>query len=145
MNLARVAMAAVASWIVYLGVSFLVHAVLLTDVYLQHAASMRPQAEAEGILPIGFGFALIGFFAFAYAYAKGYEGGGVQEGIRFGVLVGILLCCFSAIWDYMVWPVSITLAAIWMVDHLVEFALYGLIVALVYKPAQRPARAPMHA
>jgi hypothetical protein len=143
MNFARVAMAAVASWIVYLGVSFLVHAVLLKDIYMQHAASMRPEAEAGAILPIGFGFALVGFFAFAYAYAKGYEGGGAQEGIRFGVLVGILLCCFSAIWDYMVWPISVTLAALWMVDFLVEFALYGLIVAMVYKPAHRPARAAM--
>ncbi|MGH9373585.1 MAG: hypothetical protein ACRD15_18860, partial [Vicinamibacterales bacterium] len=98
MNFARVAMAAVASWIVYLGVSFLVHAVLLRDIYMQHAAAMRPEAEAGAILPLGFGFALVGFFAFAYAYAKGYEGGGAQEGIRYGVLVGILLCCFGTIW-----------------------------------------------
>jgi hypothetical protein len=109
---------------------------------MQHASAMRPEAEASAILPIGFAFALIGFFAFAYAYAKGYEGGsGAQEGLRFGVLIGIVLCCFGSIWDYMVWPVSPTLAALWMVDFLVEFALYGLIVGVVYKPATRPVRA----
>jgi hypothetical protein len=141
MNFARVALAAVVAWIVYLGVSFLVHAILLKDIYLQHASFMRPEAEQNAILPIGFGFALIGFFAFAYAYAKGYEGGsGAQEGIRFGVLVGIVLCCFGSIWDYMVWPVRPMLAALWMVDNLVEFALYGLVVGLIYKPALRPAR-----
>jgi hypothetical protein len=143
MNFARVAIAAVVSWIVYLGVSFLVHAVLLKDIYMQHAGSMRPEAEANAILPIGFGFALVGFFAFAYAYAKGYEGGnGVQEGIRFGVIVGILLCCFGTIWDYMVWPVSPILAALWMVDHVAEFALYGMIVGFIYKPVPRTMRAP---
>jgi hypothetical protein len=142
MNFARVALAAVIAWVVYLGVSFVVHAVLLKDIYMQHASAMRPEAEASAILPIGFAFALIGFFAFAYAYAKGYEGGsGAQEGLRFGVLIGIVLCCFGSIWDYMVWPVSPTLAALWMVDFLVEFALYGLIVGVVYKPATRPLRA----
>jgi hypothetical protein len=144
MNFARVALSAIVSWIVYLGVSFVVHAILLKDIYMQHVAVMRPESEASAILPIGFGFALVGFFAFAYAYAKGYEGGnGVQEGIRFGVLVGIVLCCFGSIWDYMVWPVQPTLAALWMVDFLVEFALYGLIVGLIYKPAPRAARAGM--
>jgi hypothetical protein len=104
---------------------------------------MRPEAEAGAILPIGFGFALVGFFAFAYAYAKGYEGGrGLQEGLRFGVLVGILLCCFGAIWDYMVWPVAPRLAVLWMVDFILEFALYGAIVGAIYRPAPRTVRIP---
>ena len=35
---------------------------------------------------------LLAFFAFAYAFAKGYEGtNGVMEGIRFGVLTGIVV------------------------------------------------------
>jgi hypothetical protein len=141
MNFPRVAVAALVSWIVYLGAGFLVHAVLLKPIYLEHARFMRPEAEANSILPVGFGVALIGFFAFAYAYAKGYEGSsGVQEGIRFGVLVGILLCCFSTIWDYMVWPASRTLAALWMIDYILEFALYGLIVGMIYKPVARPSR-----
>jgi hypothetical protein len=143
MNFPRVAMAAIAGWLVYLVVSFLVHNVLLAGVYAEHAAVMRAQAEQMGILPIGLGVALIGFFAFAYAYAKGYEGGnGVQEGLRFGVLVGILICCFSIVFEYMAWPMSPRLLAAWLVEYIVEFAIYGVIVGLVYKPrtvARRPA------
>jgi hypothetical protein len=136
MNLPRVAIAAVATWVVYLGVSFLVHAVLLRELYMQHRAAMRPEEQANAILPLGFFFALIGFFAFAYAYAKGYEGGsGIQEGLRFGVIVGILLCCFGTIWQYMAWPASGTLLGAWMVDTIVEFALYGIIVGFLYKPS----------
>jgi len=78
---------------------------------------------------------LIGFFAFAYAYAKGYEGGsGLQEGLRFGVLVGIMLCTFVTIWEYMVWPVGSRLLAAWLIDYIVEFALYGIVVGAIYKP-----------
>jgi hypothetical protein len=142
MNFARVAMAAVVAWVVYLGVSFFVHTVLLRDLYLQHLSAMRPEADQNAILPVGFIVALVGFFAFAYTYAKGYEGGsGAQEGLRFGVLVGILICCFRVIWDHMVWPVSLQLTAAWMVEYIVEFALYGIIVGVLYKPAARAARA----
>ncbi len=142
MNLARVAMAAVAAWVVYLGISFFVHTILLKDLYLQHLSAMRPEADQNAILPLGFFFALVGFFAFAYAYAKGYEGGrGAQEGLRFGVLVGILICCFRVIWDHMVWPVSLQLTVAWMVEYIVEFAIYGSIVGVIYKPAQKTARA----
>jgi hypothetical protein len=141
MNLPRVATAAVVTWVVYLGVSYLVHAVLLTDLYGQFKSVMRPEDQASAILPIGFIFALVGFFAFAYAYAKGYEGGsGLQEGLRFGVIVGILLCCFGKIWEYMVWPVGGTLLLAWLLDNIVEFALYGMIVGLIYKPAAAPQR-----
>jgi hypothetical protein len=135
MNLPRVAIAAVVAWVVYLFVSYFVHAVLLADVYMTHRAVMRPEEQASAILPVGFMFALVGFFAFAYSYAKGYEGGsGLQEGLRFGVIVGILLCCFAKIWEYMVWPVPGTLLVIWMLDLIVEFTLYGMIVGLVYRP-----------
>lgn len=134
MNFPRVAMAALAAWVLYLGVSFVVHGVLLKDTYLQYVAVMRPEAQASAILPIGFCFALVGFFAFSYAYAKGYEGGnGVQEGLRFGVLVGILLCAFGSIWDYMMWPISAGLLIAWLVDFIVEFAIYGMVVGLIYR------------
>jgi hypothetical protein len=142
MNLARVAVAAVVTWVVYLGVSFVVHTMILADIYMAHRPVMRPEDQANAILPIGFMFALVGFFAFSYAYAKGYEGGnGLQEGLRFGVIVGILLCCFAKIWEYMVWPVSGTLLISWMVEQIVEFALYGSIVGLLYKPSATLRRA----
>jgi hypothetical protein len=138
MNLPRVAIAAVVTWVVYLGVSFVVHTMLLVDIYNRHRAVMRPEEQANAILPVGFVFALVGFFAFAYAYAKGYEGGsGLQEGLRFGVLVGILICCFAVIWQYMVWPMSGSLLIAWMLDYIIEFALYGMIVGLLYKPSNR--------
>jgi hypothetical protein len=135
MNFPRVAMAAVAAWVLYMGMGFLVHAVLLRDTYLEYAAVMRPEAEANAILPFNFGMALVGFFAFAYAYAKGYErGNGLQEGLRFGVLVGIMLCTFVTIWQYMVWPAGPRLLAAWLIDYIVEFALYGMVVGVIYKP-----------
>ncbi|MCA1560426.1 MAG: hypothetical protein LC753_04955 [Acidobacteria bacterium] len=141
MNFPRVALGAVAVWILSFGFGFLVHAVLLEEVYLQHMPMLRPQAQASAIMPVAYGFSLIGFLAFSYAYAKGYEGGnGLQEGLRFGVLVGIMLSTFGAIWEYMVWPASTRLLAAWLIDFIVEFAVYGMVVGLIYKPTGAAVR-----
>jgi hypothetical protein len=142
MNFPRVAMAAVAAWVLYMFMGYLVHGVLLRDLYMTYTGVMRPEAQANAILPFNFGMVLVGFFAFSYAYAKGYEGGnGLQEGLRFGVLVGIMLCTFGTIWEYMVWPVGRRLLAAWLIDYIVEFALYGIVVGLIYKPAVSAKRA----
>ena len=136
MNLARVAAAAVVAWVVSFGVGFFVNGVLMADLLRANAAAMRPEAEITANLPLGFGLLLIGFVAFAYAYAKGYEGGnGVVEGIRFGVVTGLIIVGFGVGWQYVVYPISGAFTVAMVVDTIVEAALYGAIVGAIYKPA----------
>lgn len=133
MNFPRLAVAAASAWIAFVAIGSLVHGVLLADLYAEQASGVRAEGEAHPAL--GFGLALIGFFAFAYAYAKGYEGGrGTQEGMRFGVLVALMLVSFAAVWGYIVFPISAGLAAALAIDYVVEFAIYGMIVGAVYRP-----------
>ncbi len=140
MNFPRLALAAVAAWLVSIGVGYLVDAYLMADIYAAHAHILRPQESMN--LPLGFAGQLGGFFVFAYMYAKGYEGSsGVQEGLRFGVLVGLLLIGFSVTWNYVVLPVSGTLGIDWVVATLLEMALYGVIVGWLYRPRAAARRA----
>ena len=133
MNFGRMAVSAVVAWFAYLLLSPLVNNVLLAELYAAHGPVFRPQGEMN--LVLGLGVQLIGFFVFAYAYAKGYEGGnGALEGLRFGVVVGLLLSCFAVTWNYVVLPVSGALAVAWVVDALVEMAIYGVVVGLIYRP-----------
>ena len=135
MNFRRLASAAVAAWIVSLPLGFLVNDVLLADLTAANAAVMRPEAEIMANLPLGFAFLLLGFFAFAYAFAKGYEGGGgVVEGARFGAVVAIVVCGFGLIWQYVVYPINATYAAAIMIDSIIELSIYGAIVGAIYKP-----------
>lgn len=135
MNLSRVALAGLAAWVAFCLIGYLAHAVLMADLYTAHAAIMRPEAEANARLPLAFLVSLVGMLAFAYAYAKGYEGGkGVQEGLRFGVLVGVMLIAFVIVWDYMTYPLSRTFLFALVIDYIVEFAIYGVIVGAIYRP-----------
>jgi hypothetical protein len=134
MNIARVVAAALVAWIVSLGIGFFVNTVLLADLALANTPPMRPEDEMTSMLPMGFGFLLAGFFAFAYAYAKGYEGGnGVLEGVRFGLLVAVIIIAFAGIWQYIVFPITASLSVAIIVDTLVELTIYGAIVGAIYK------------
>ena len=135
MNFGRIAAAAVAAWIVSLPLGFLVNDVLLADITAANAAAMRPEAQLMANLPLGFAFLLLGFFAFAYAYAKGYEGGnGVVEGARFGALVAIVVCGFGLIWQYVIYPINGAYVVAIMIDSVIELSIYGAIVGAIYKP-----------
>jgi hypothetical protein len=140
MNFARVAAAAVVAWIVSIGIGFLVNTVILADLTRANTPPMRQEAEIIGLLPLGFVFLLLGFFAFAYAYAKGYEGGnGVMEGVRFGVVAALVVIGFAGIWQYVAFPISGALTAAIVIDTIVELAIYGAIVGAIYKPIGIPA------
>jgi hypothetical protein len=140
MNFARVAASALAAWAVSIPVGYVVNEILLKDLYTANAAAMRPQEAIMANVPLGFVATLVGFFAFAYMYAKGYEGtNGPVEGIRFGVLVALLVCCFAIVWQYVVYPISGSMLAAMIVDIVAEMALYGAIVGAIYKPAARQA------
>jgi len=134
MHYGRVVAAAVVAWLAYMVVSPLANNLLLADLYARHATVFRPQAEMN--LVVGFAATAFGFLVFAYAFAKGYEGGvGVLEGLRFGVVIGLLLSCFAVVWNYVTLPLSGTLAVAWIADTIAEMALYGAVVGLVYRPA----------
>jgi hypothetical protein len=134
MNFGRLAAGAIVAWVVSMGIGFLVNGVLLAGAYAAEAAAFRPQTDMN--LAVGFASTLLGFFVFAYAYAKGYEGtSGVQEGLRYGVIVALLVICFGIVWEYVVFPISARLLTYMIVDTLVEFAIYGSIVGAIYRPA----------
>lgn len=133
MNYSRLALAAVVAWVASLAVGSFANGYLMADLYAAHPLVFRPQAEMNMVL--GFAGSLVGFFVFAYMYAKGYEGtSGLQEGLRFGVLVGLLFMSFGAIWNYVVLQVSNALGLAWAVDVLVEMAIYGTLVGVLYRP-----------
>jgi hypothetical protein len=135
MNFPRIALAAVAAWIVSLVVGFVVNEFLLAGLLAGNQAAMRPEAELTANLPVGFAFLLLGFFAFAYAFAKGYEGtNSVMEGVRFGTLTGIVIFGFANVWQWVIYPIDAWMAIALGVTSIAEAALYGAVVGAIYRP-----------
>lgn len=136
MNFARVGLAALAAWVTFMVLGFLIHGVMLDDMWqgLIRDGVARSTAGANALLPLGMGLALPGALAFAYAYAKGYEGsGGLQEGLRFGVLIGLMLVIFGITWNYIVFPLPLRYLTSVGVATIIEMTVLGMVVGLIYR------------
>ncbi len=142
MNFARVGLAAVAAWAASWPVRAAAVAYLRTEFAAAQPPLFRPAADTR--FGLGFGIELLGCFALAYMYAKGYEGtSGVQEGLRFGMLVGLVLATFGVGWTAVLQPAPAGFAAVSALDTLVEMTLYGIVIGLVYRPhPSLPERRP---
>ena len=113
-------------------INFLIHGVCLKDSYMQMAQLWRPEAEMNAKML----WMLLGQFviakAFCVIFALGYEGKGIGEGIRYGVLMG----SFSAgpfFINYAVSPIPQCLMWCWIAGVIAQCIGSGIVASLVYK------------
>src|SRR5215831_4939764 len=105
MNYRRIVAAGVTAWVLSIPLGACIHHGILGKVYAADAAAFRPDAEVVRRLPIGYGVQLVGFLAAALIYARlSSRRRGVVEGIRFGLLIGLLLISFAVVWNYVTQP-----------------------------------------
>ena len=141
MNYTRLLLAAVAATVVDAVYGFVVYGQILTPQFARYPGVFRPtdvQAPYMGYL---FGGIFLAMLAATYIYAKGYEGGAaVSEGLRFGLLVGILEIGYDVLVGYAITNVGRRLTAMMACAALVEWMIAGVVIALVYKAAASTTR-----
>jgi len=142
MNMSRLAMAAVAAWIVDSVYGFLVYGQALMGEFGKYPGVYRPMEAVNAQLPLMFAGSLLAFFALAYIFAKGHEGGsGIAEGIRFGFVLAVFELGMFSIGNYAVLNIGRKIAAEAACAGFAEGILTGVVLGLVYKPAPKAARA----
>ncbi len=82
---------------------------------------------------------VVGFivlFLFTCIYSRGYEGKGIMEGARFGLIIGLYTGLRMAFATYMMIAIPESLAVeCFVVFSLAEMIVAGIVVAAIYKPA----------
>jgi len=140
MNYGRLVGAAIAGTVVDMTYGFLVYGILLASQFAQYPGVYRP-AEDMSYMPVLTLGAFIAVLAATYIYAKGYEGGrGVQEGTRFGAVVGVFAVGYAAIVNYAVLNIGRKLAVSMVAAAFFEWLIVGLTIGLIYKPSVTAAR-----
>jgi len=139
-NLRRIAIAGVVAWAASIALGYLVNNIWLLRLYQANAWAYRRADEMAALLPVGFGLQLLAFLAFAWAYARGYdgEGSGVLEGVRFGVVVAIMIDGFAIVWNYVTEPIALRLGVAQLIAFVGQFGVYGAIVGAIYAPTPAP-------
>jgi hypothetical protein len=129
MNWTRFIIAWLVGAVVLVAVGILWHAVLFSAAY----DSMMKAVDTAKIYPVAIAVEVIRGLLFAYIYPQGFKGGAPwMEGLRFGILMALVSAAIPALY-LSVMTVS---SASWfwadMVFLLVQGALAGVAIALVY-------------
>ncbi len=135
MNWKRILIAFVIVYIVYEIINFIVHGLILSGVY-ESIGIWRSDMESKMWI-MYLGEILFALF-FVFIFAKGYEGKGIMEGLRYGLIIGCFVTIPGMLAQYAVYPVSFTLTVEWIVFGFIQMIIIGIIAALIYKPKETP-------
>ena len=138
MNVKRYLAASIAVYAAYLALGFLIHGVILKPTYDSLKSVWRPDLQSK--MWIEWMNGLFTSFLFTYIFTKGYEGKGIMEGLRFGLIVGLFISIPVAYGTYMIIAVPYSLALQWFLYGTAQSIVGGAIVAAVYKPEGATAR-----
>jgi hypothetical protein len=135
MNTKRWALASLAAFAVIFILETVIHGVLLTDFYQQTASIWRLETEMQGLMWLMWVGYLIFAPVFVLIYIKGYEANksGVGQGVRYGLIIGLLLSAPPSLGWYAALPIPGILAFYWFVAGLAESIAAGTAVGLIYK------------
>ena len=115
-------------------VDFLTHVVVLGNEYKEHQslfAGMDKMMKWIWLNPFAY---FVPSFILGYVFIKGYEGRGVAEGVRFGILMGLLMevprfCFMTMYYDF-----PMVFDGVSLIAGLIKWVLVGILFAVLYKP-----------
>ena len=133
MNINRLLIAGVVVYFVSYGIATLGTEVILADQIAPFNVLMRPDADATPFfISMLLGYAVM-VGAFCYIFTKGYENKGIGEGVRYGLVMGILLSSTDFIYGIAL-PVPWSTVIANTILGLVIWLVAGVILAAIYKP-----------
>jgi hypothetical protein len=122
--------------VVYCGLDYLFHEIVLKGQYIATAELWRTPAEIEPrmwVLFAGYGlFALV--FTSIYHYGYNPAKTAISQGIRYGLLMGLLRWGAGGLLDYPFVPAPDHLYRAWFGIGLGEYVILGIVLALIYRP-----------
>lgn len=134
MNVKRFALAGVVVFVAFQIMDFIVHGVILMKSYEALASVWRPDMmKLMWIMyATGAAFSLL----FVYIFTKGYEGRGLLEGVRYGLVIGLFMNAVGMFNQYVIYPLPFALVLQWFLYGMIEFVIAGVVVAAIYRPKQ---------
>ncbi len=132
MNIKRFIGAIVAVFVAIQITDPIIHGMILKEVYSAHQHLWRPDMMSK--IWIMFINSIVFAVLFVYIFSRGYEGKGIWEGVRYGIITGFFVYIYSVTNQYVVYPIPFVLVFQWCMLGLIQFVIYGIITALIYKP-----------
>lgn len=131
MNVKRYLAAVIGLFIFIFLYEFLVHGVLLMNMYQATSTVWRNLAEMQANMPLAMGFQLAFSAWTAFVFTQLYKDGGLKNGLLFGLYFGVFAGILTASW-YLHLPVPAVLGWSWFASGIVEGLGAGAVLGLIY-------------
>ena len=138
MNNKRWIQASIAVFVALFLLEFFINGILLQDVYKKTASVWRSEPEMMSMMWLMWlGYAIFAPF-FTFIYAKGFEPKkpGLEQGLRFGLYMGLAFVPMQNLIWFVVLPIPGVLAFYWFLAGMVELVALGAIAGLIYKKSK---------
>jgi hypothetical protein len=122
-------------FVAFIAVNNVIHLLLLSRAYQGLMDVWRPDMMQK--VWITYVTALVFSFLFVLIFSKGYEGKGINEGVRYGLLIGLLMNVMGMFNQYAVYPISLGLAVQWFIYVMIQYIICGIVAAALFKPANK--------
>ena len=134
MNTKKFLLTSLAVFVTLQILDFVIHGLLLGSVYDSLQETFRPDMASK--MWIMYLTGAIFSLLFVYIFSKGYEGKGITEGAKYGLIVGLIVHLVGSYNQYVVYPLPYSLALKWFLYGTIELILAGIVAALIYKPSE---------
>ena len=130
MELNKLLAACISSFLIMFVMSAIWYSIVIADFYKTHAPVNARGHDLFTFLVLGY---LVQALIMAYIYPQVYEGGHpISEGLKFGMIMGLLCYLPYSLVDYGVNDVSLKLKLVESGWHVIEKGIGGIIIALIY-------------
>ncbi len=133
MNWKRLIVAAIVIFVVAQALELVVDNVILKKAYDSLKSLWRPDMASK--MWVSYVMGLLASFMFAYVFIKGREGKGIQEGVRFGIIIWLFTIVPFNIEIWVIFPIPYMLVLKWLIFGLLTSLIGGILAAVIYKPA----------
>jgi hypothetical protein len=134
MNWKKFFFAFIAAFIFLFAFGFIWYATLMHSAHLDVPTLLRAEADFKS----HFGWLILGHLVMAFFLtmlcARFVPGGGAASGTTLGVLVGLVYAGAHFI-SFAVQPLTTKILGGWIAGGVIQFAIAGAIVGVIYKPA----------
>ena len=135
MNVKKLILAVVAVFVLMQITDYIIHNLILSSTYQALVNLWRP--DMMSLMWLMTLTSLFFSFMFVFIFTKGYEGKGIWEGVRYGLIIGLLMNVVGMLNQYAVYPIPFILVIQWFIYGMVQFIIAGIVTSLIYKPEKK--------
>lgn len=129
--LKKVGLTGIVVFLVWSALDFVIHGVILTDAYTATADMWRPMDEMKnGLMSI---VTLIAALSLVYVYSEMVSVKSMANALKYTLVIGLGMAMSFAYGSYSVMEIPYTMALIWFLGSMVEYAAAGAIIGAMVK------------